>query len=923
MGDEQAPSRAPGGRAVIRPDRHEQVGEILIEVLERRPEERGIFLQSACAGDLALRREVETLLKSHEGAGNVLEVPVPPGMSLSEDIGMEGRLVGPYRLMREIGRGGMAVVYLAVRADETFDKKVAVKLVKRGTDTEEVVRRFENERRILAGLDHPNIARILDGGTSDEGLPYFVMEYVDGLPLLEYCDSHRLSVNERLRLFVSICSAVAFAHQNLVVHRDLKPSNILVDPAGAPRLLDFGIAKLLSASEFATKTLTSLRPMTPWYCSPEQIRGETVNTASDVYSLGVLLYELLTGRMPYRITSRAAHDVERAVCEEEPERPSVAVARRGDEIQTADGELLPVMPESVSASREGDPKKLRRRLAGDLDTIALRALQKEPRRRYGSVEQLSDDISRHLSGLPIRARKDTVLYRGGKFIRRHAFGAAAVALFVLLAIGATAVMAVQRARIQRERLKAEQVSALLTSLFKASDPRDARGNNLTVREMLDKGGQRIQRELAGQPEVQATLMNTIGDVYMELGLYDQARRMIADAYKTRLRLFGEKDLRVAESLQSLGELSNNTGKYAEGENQLREALSLRRRFLGEKNAPVAETLLALGAVLHHKGDDRGSEAVLRKALSVRSELFGDRDLAVANVWHALAATLASLGESDEAEKALQKALAIARNSSDPDNPGVAAYRNDLGIIIMAKGKFREAAGLYRESLESRRRLVGEDHPSVAALMANLAAALDLDGQSEEAEGLSRKAMAIAQRTLGNDHPNMGFAWNNLATILRRKGDAAGAESAARESLRIMRANLPERHLIVSGPLLNLGWSRNARGHPGEAEPLLRQALEIRKSNLKEGDWRISEVESLLGACLASQGHFEDAEPLLTQGYVSMRDRIGPEGKMTKESLERLVALYEQWRKPERAQFYRAELYRNSRITDASSLNAKN
>lgn len=554
------------------PDRHERVGAILVAALEQPPEERGRFLDEACGGDGLLHGEVETLLRSHDAAGTFLEVPALQATGFGADSGMEGARVGPYRLLREIGRGGMGVVYVGVSSDEAFEKKVAVKLVKPGMDTEEIVRRFEKERRILAGLDHPNIARILDGGTTDEGLPYFVMEYVDGLPILEYCDSRKLPTSERLKLFGSVCSAVAFAHQNLVVHRDLKPSNILVDSAGVARLLDFGIAKLLAADENATRTITSLRPMTPWYSSPEQIRGETINTSSDVYSLGVLLYELLVGRTPYRIVGRAPSDVDRAVCEQEPERPSVAVGRR-EQVTTPDSRQLLLSPESLSATRDGDPKRLRRRLAGDVDTIVLLALRKDPRRRYASVEKLSEDIRRHLSGLPISARRDTLLYRSGKFVRRHAFGVTAAAAFALLALGATATMAIQRGKTERERLKAEQTSAFLLGLFKGSDPREARGATLTVREVLDRGGERIKRELAGQPEVQATLMDTIGGVYRELGLYDQARGMIEGAYQTRRRIFGVKDLRVAESLQSLGEVDLATGRYAEAEGRFREAFA--------------------------------------------------------------------------------------------------------------------------------------------------------------------------------------------------------------------------------------------------------------------------------------------------------------------------------------------------------------
>lgn len=887
-------------------ERYDRVGELLVAALDRPAAERGPFLEEACRGDALLRREVETLLRSHDAAGGFLAGTALSAMGLRAESGMEETQVGPYRLLREIGLGGMGVVYLAVRSDETFEKQVAVKLVKRGMDTEEIVRRFEKERRILAALDHPHIARILDGGTTGDGLPYFVMEYVDGLPILEYCDSRKLPTSERLRLFGSVCSAVAFAHQNLVVHRDLKPSNILVDSSGAPRLLDFGIAKLLAADEEATRTSTGLRPMTPWYSSPEQIRGEPINTSSDVYSLGVLLYEILAGRPPYRTAGNALSDLERAVCEEEPEKPSVAAGRR-EQTATPDGRTLVLDPEAIAAARDGDSRKLRRRLAGDVDTIVLLALQKDPRRRYASVEQLAEDIRRHLAGLPIRAHKDTVFYRGGKFVKRHAYGVAAAAAFALLALGATTYMAIQRGKIERERLRAEQISAFALGLFKGSDPREARGATLTVREILDRGGKKIERELSGEPEVQATLMDTIGGVYEELGLYEPAERMIGMACRTRRRIFGDRSLPVAESLQNLGELQIAMGKYPEAERLIRQALGVRRQLLGEKSVPVAETLESMGRVRHRQGDEREAASEIQSALATQRQLLGERHLTVANTWHSLGAVFVSLGRYDEAEAALRKALEIARASSDPDNPSVTGFRNDLGIALMGKGKFRDATALYRESSESRRRVVGEEHHSYAAVLANLAAALDLDGKSEDAEVLSRKALGIARRTLGENHPNMGFAWNNLATILRTKRDADGAESAAREALRIFRANLPERHLAVSAPLLNLGWALNAKGRSGEAEPLLRQAVEIRTMRLPEGDWRTAEAESVLGECLASQRRFEEASERLGRSYRLEKAVLGSRQRLTAETLERLVALDVAWHKPDQARAYRAEL----------------
>jgi serine/threonine protein kinase/TolB-like protein/Tfp pilus assembly protein PilF len=427
------------------PERWRCIRRVFEAALERQPGERARFLDEACAGDAPLRAEVEKLLAS-DVADDFMEMPaVDVARTMVPDSPAEpqtGRRVGLYRIVRGIGHGGMGAVYLATRDDNEYQKQVAIKLVKRGMDTEAILRRFRHERQILADLDHANIAKLLDGGTTD-GLPYFVMDYVEGLPIDVYCDTHRLPTAARLKLFRTVCAAVQHAHEHRVVHRDLKPSNILVTEAGVPKLLDFGIAKVLSSEAAAAPTaesaVTALRPMTPEYASPEQVRGEPITPASDVYSLGVLLYELLTGHRPYRIRSGAPpQEIERVICGGEPERPSVAVGRI-EEVPNPQGtDATIITPEAVSQTRDGQPSALRRRLAGDLDNIVLTALRKERERRYASVEQLSEDLRRHVEGLPVAARKVTPWYRTAKFVRRNkasAVAAVVTALIFLALIG--------------------------------------------------------------------------------------------------------------------------------------------------------------------------------------------------------------------------------------------------------------------------------------------------------------------------------------------------------------------------------------------------------------------------------------------------------------------------------------------------------
>ncbi len=443
-----------------------RVRDIFQAALDRPPEERTAFVEELCGDDLELLVEIKRLLIAHDHDPDFLEQPAMRGKPIDLLVGQwDGRLIGAYEIQREIGRGGMGIVYDALRADDTFRKRVALKVVRPEASSDGVIRRFHQEREILASLDHPNIARLLDGGTTPDGLPYFVMEFVEGEPINRYCDERKLNITERLQLFRTVCSAVQFAHQNLVIHRDLKPGNILVTVEGTPKLLDFGIAKLVrehKSDQTVTRfTAAGVHPLTPEYASPEQILSRPITTATDIYSLGVVLYELLTGFRPYRLKELSLHEIAREVCEQEPMRPSAIVERPFQDKESS--ELISA--EAASASREGKPARLKRRLSGDLDNIVLKALKKDPAQRYASVEQLSDDIRRHLEGLPITARNDTTVYRVRKFVRRHKIGVAAAMAVMAAMIGAVAVTrrqadlaAVQarEAHLQRDRAEEQK-----------------------------------------------------------------------------------------------------------------------------------------------------------------------------------------------------------------------------------------------------------------------------------------------------------------------------------------------------------------------------------------------------------------------------------------------------------------------------------
>lgn len=766
---------------------------------------------------------------------------------------LEKLRIGPYQVLRRLGEGGMGSVYLAVRDDREFKKYVAIKLIRKGMDSEEIVARFRRERQILAGLDHPNIAKLFDGGTTEEGLPYFVMEYITGLPLNEYCDTHKLNLKERLLLFQSMCSAVQYAHRNLIIHRDLKPANILVTPDGVPKLLDFGIAKVLNSDVFsldAPPTEIEVRVMTPEYASPEQVRGDPLTTATDVYSLGIILYELLAGRRPYRLTTRSHVEVFRVVCEQEPGKPSESFTRKQESAE----------PNAVSNTAASE--KLSKQLRGDLDNIILMALRKEPLRRYSSAQALSDDISRYLSGRTVSARKPTWSYRSGKYIRRHAAAVTAAALVLVLLIAFATTTSIQNTRIKRERntaeqekQKAEQVTKLLVGLFEINDPGETKGETISARELLDRGARRVREELKNQPDTRAQLLYTIGDIDGKLGLYDQAKPLMEESLKIRRGLYGNDHLAVAESLHGLGGVLWYIGEEDEAEKLFREGLAIRQKLLGSEHPDVAESLNDLASVMHDKG------------------------------------------RLEEAEKLYRQALQIERKTRGNEHPEVATDLNNLSVILRSKGRLGEAEKMLREALAIDRRAFGNEHPDVAATLFSLAEVLRDEGRLDDAEKLYREALAIDRKVLGNEHPNLAMDLNNLANVLRDRGQFDEAEGLLREALAIDRKALGNEHPIVAVILTNEAEVLIAKGNTQEAVPLLNEALNFPKETIPEDSNYRARAESAFAACLMAQKKYPEAEKLLLKAYAVLSQKEKTSAS-TKRTYQRILDLYSAWGKPD-------------------------
>ncbi|MFI5007278.1 MAG: tetratricopeptide repeat protein [Solirubrobacterales bacterium] len=802
-----------------------RVSAVLEAALERPEPERAGYLDEACAGDAELRRQVEELLAADAAAGsflamNAVERAAPLVAEIGEGIELQApalageRIVGAYRLLSQLGEGGMGVVYLAERVDGQFEHQVAVKLLKQGLHGEDAGRRFLQERQILARLQHPGIARLLDGGVTAQDSPFFVMERVEGRPVTAYCDEHRLGIEQRLRVFLEICDAVQYAHRSLVVHRDLKPSNILVDAAGRVKLLDFGIAKLLaegSEDEAVASTRTALRAMTPEYAAPEQVRGDPVTTATDVYTLGVLLYELLTGERPYRVGRGATSEVERAVLEQEPTRPSA---------RTAGAAGLPGIRR----------KELQRRLRGDLDGIVLRALQKEPERRYSSAEAMATDVRRHLGGLPVSARGDGVVYRAFKFVRRHRVAVAAVLLVLLSMLGGLVGTAWQARRAQREALKAEAVKDFLKSLFSASDPAEAQGKEVTARALLENGARRIEKELQDQPEVQSEVARLIAATYLGLGEHESALGLLRADLERRRRFDGPRSGAVAESLTRMADVLYEQGQSEAAGKMYDEALEIQRKEHGDRSPEVAALLWSVASVKGSDGDYAGAEEMNRQALALFVETRGDDSREAAQVRNSLEIIYTLQSRLPEAAAMGERVAEWGERHDGPDHPDTLQARFNYAYALLMLGQIKEALAINLDVLARQRRVLGDRHTRLALTQRLLARALDAAGRSEDALPPIAEALAIHRERFGPTHPQvaMDLAWQ--AMIEAHTARLADGERDAREALRLFATQDGIAPVDMAWMRLYAGIVLGEAGRLEEADGQLSQAVAFARAD---------------------------------------------------------------------------------------------
>ncbi len=879
--------------------------QILDEAQTLPPDERLRFIRDACASDSDLYASAMHELESRQqwfGA----DVAAAPEADDDAVVDLAGERVGPYRILRSLGRGGMGEVFLAERADEQFRQQVAIKLVRRGLLSRQLQGRLKLERQILATLDHPNIARLFDGGTTTDGTPYIVMEYVDGESIDIYCDSRSLSVEQRLRLFQVVCSAVHRAHQNLVVHRDLKPSNILVARDGTPKLLDFGIAKILDDRQMMhtmAVTQADYRVLTPDHASPEQIRGDFITTASDTYVLGVVLYELLCGCKPFTLKGNRLGDLERAICEETPPPPSMVVQQRDDAAE-------------LSRQRGASPARLRRELAGDLDNIVLMAMRKEPERRYSSVEQFAADIQRHLDGMPVLARADAWNYRAGKFLKRHALVAALAAAFVALLVGFSITTYIQSGRIAQERdvaqaergraqasqRRAEAVSEFLIDSFQLADPSHARGKEITAREILDQGAARITKELGAQPALQATLLDTIGSVYLSLDLPADAQPLIEQGLAVRRHLHGERHLDVANSLYSLNRVYEKKGDLKTAEALAVDSLAINSLLTGPESVETAGSLCRLGVIQHARSDITHAEQHLNECLRIRIARLGKDHELVTVPLDNLARLAQERRDFTAAERFYREAIRIDLQHHRQDHPQYIRHLHNLATALHEQGDLDSAEPLYRQTVELLRQVLGAEHSETIEATGNLGRLLVDRGRFDEAQQTYETALAASRKAHPEPHVDVANLLTDLGRLALARKQYAQAEQRLREALQIYRATFPSGNGYTAAARTTLGRTLLELNRAQDAEDTLRSALDEWSKEFGTASPWYSLARAFLGRAWAMQGRFAEAEPALLETYpLLLRARM--DDHHTASVRRWIEELYRSTGRPQQAQAY--------------------
>lgn len=801
-----------------------------------------------------------------------------------------------YRILELVGSGGMGEVYRAEQV-EPVRRQVALKVVKLGMDTRQVVKRFESERQALALMEHTNIARVFDGGATPTGRPYFVMEYVKGEPITDYCDRHNLSTADRLKLFRTVCDAVQHAHQKGIIHRDLKPSNVLVTVEGdtpVPKIIDFGIAKATGArlTEETLFTTTGELMGTPEYMSPEQAEMSAldVDTRTDIYSLGVVLYELLVGALPFdpqQLRKAALGEIRRIIRETEPPRPSTRFSELGETRET------------IARCRRTDPAALARSLKGDLEWLILKAMEKDRTRRYASASELAGDIERHLKHEPIIASPPSRLYRMRKYVRRHRMGVSAAALVVLAlvagVVGTTVGLVRARratAQAEREAETARQVSDFLVDMFEVSDPGQAHGEEISAREVLDRGAKKIDTELADRPQVRARLLRTMGKVYSNLALYDQADSLLEDALAIDRGEFGANSLEAAAVLHDLAGLREREGRYRKALGLAQQALDIKKQLLGEEDPSTASTLCLVGGIDDFLGDYDQARAQLRRSLEINMKLYGEESTETAKVLQNLANLNNHQGRYAEAERLHRRALRILEKCEGELHPDVVQALVNLGLDCYRQNKLVEAHEALSRGLELAVKLYGDTHTAVGNDALNLGMVELAQGHLERAEELFKRALKISEKLSGADSLDVANALEELGNVQSRREANEDALPFYKRCLHIREVVLGPDHEGVAGALNNVGATYCLMGELRKGKPFLERSLRIREKALGPDHQWVAQSLGNLGAVCMRTGDLEEADQYFKRALKTFRKQLGDKHPNVTSTLWNLAAVHQ-------------------------------
>jgi eukaryotic-like serine/threonine-protein kinase len=842
-----------------------EIKRIFTRALELEAGDRLHFIREACGDDQELLNDIQSLLDSHEKKGSLDQTISGLRMSavtFAKNEHMKGEVIGNYRIIDQVGHGGMGCVYLAERADGEFQKKVALKLLRNSLATGEQVQRFKSERQILASLSHDHIAGLIDGGVTKYGQPYYVMEYVKGKDLNEYCDHNKLTLKERLKLFLDICDAVQYAHSKLVVHRDLKPANILVTENGSVKLLDFGIAKIVAeendASGNGALTRAGLLPLTPSYASPEQIMDQNITTSSDIYQLGLVLYELLSGVRPYKLDGMSPAAVEKIVCETEPPVPWKSLNSAGGDVKQA----------MICEKRSSHIRQLMNKLRGDVESIVMKALEKEPERRYGSAAQFSDDIRRYLAGKPVNAHPNTRIYRVKKLLRRKPFESASAALLVLLLTAYIITITWHSQRTgaaldmaEREAAKSEQTLGFLMGMFEAGSPLESPGDLVTARELLERGLNDAGR-MTGNPELQANLFHVIGKVYTGLGRYDEAVETLQRAVSVQRNHSGNADVETARYLSDLAVAHTRSGNYEKANELFGEALEILISQQGSDHPEVANTMASMGSWIPVTGIEKAAE-LRYEALRIREKNYGNEHLLTADALVEVGKIERSLANPLKSIELFSRALQIRSRILGPKHPETAICMIFLADINRLYHLDRDRAEqLYRQALEIQTDYYGEMHPSRLHAITGLASLLIENGNQMEAGDFFRENLDLRETIFGVNHPSYAEGLGQMAAAFQKMGEYQKSKEYYERALVLWEELVGSNHPAVSGLLTGYGKTLTDLQQFHEADSLFSRALEIQRSYFGENSGAL--VLGAIGRMHLKQGNHETAEKYYQQ-----------------------------------------------------------